>query len=78
MRKENVLKVYTGSKVTASLIKEKLENCGISAFLNTGYQKLLSEQPEKISQNTDVFVYKGDLAKAQQVVEEIYIDIMNT
>lgn len=77
MKKENVLKVFTGTTITATAIKERLEEAGIKAFLEDDlfYQDVLNNS-EKLPEKLDVYVAKQNLAEAQKVIEEAYIDVM--
>lgn len=75
---ENLHKVYTGPAITATAIKENLEDNGITVVLDDDFYAGDTPQDEApIVENLDVFVNKDDLGKAQQLIDEMYNDMMD-
>lgn len=77
-RNEEVHKVYTGPMVTAKMIKERLEDSGITAFQEDDfYSGEIPNTEDGVVEKLDVYVNKEDLVKAQQVIEETYTDLLD-
>ncbi|MFI2742267.1 hypothetical protein ACG2LH_05970 [Zhouia sp. PK063] len=75
---ENMHKIFTGPSVTATAVKENLEENGINAILDDDYNSGKSPEDEApIVENLDVFVHKDDLGKSQQLIDEMYNDLLD-
>ncbi len=66
-RKNNLIKVYTGTEVLVHILKDKLEQSGISAIIqNDSGDSFLRGTPTAI----DLYIQQFDLNKAEPIIQE--------
>jgi hypothetical protein len=68
---DNLVRVFTGSEVSAILLKGELESIGISALIQNDYQAgnsvgFMGGTPSAI----DLFIQESDLKEAEAIVNE--------
>jgi hypothetical protein len=69
--KTNLIKVYTGTELTADLLKGELEKAGVPATVQNDFQSgltggVLSGVPSAV----DVYIQENDLKKAKPVITD--------
>jgi hypothetical protein len=67
--KANLVKVYTGTEITANLLAEELEKAGVPATIRNDFKTglsggILSGVPSAV----DVYITETDLKKARPVI----------
>ena len=69
MKKESeLIKVYVGPETSAILLKNRLEEIGISAIIkNDSSEAFFGTAPAVI----DLYIQKSDLEQAEQIIKEI-------
>lgn len=77
LNNNEVLKVYTGSMISAKIISERLEDHGIENFQLDENSNTSFSNNTNIPENLDVYVHRKDLLKAQEVLEETYINLLD-
>ena len=78
MSDSEYVKIYTGNYIIVQLIKERLEDIGISPIVKdetesgrlAGFAAALHGQPE-------VYVHEKELSKAVKVVEAVRVEMEN-
>ena len=70
-KRDNLVRVFTGSEVSAILLKGELESIGISAMIQNDYQAgnaygFMGGTPSAI----DLFIQEADLKEAEAIVNE--------
>jgi Putative prokaryotic signal transducing protein len=68
---DNLIKVYSGTELTADLLKGELASIGIPAFVRNGFQSgitggFFGGTPYAI----ELFIRENDLTKAEPVINE--------
>jgi hypothetical protein len=65
--KDNLIRVYTGTEVLAFILKDKLEETGISTSIqNDSHDNFLQGVPTAI----DLYIQQFDLKKAKPIINE--------
>jgi hypothetical protein len=65
--KDNLIKVYTGPEVLVFILKDKLEEIGISTTIqNDSHDNFLQRAPTAI----DLYIQQFDLKKAEPIISE--------
>jgi hypothetical protein len=65
--KDNLIRVYTGNEVLVFILKDKLEETGISTTIqNDSHDNFLRGVPTAI----DLYIQQFDLKKAEPVISE--------
>ncbi|GLB49227.1 hypothetical protein [Neptunitalea lumnitzerae] len=78
MRLENGIKVFTGTEITATMIKERLIENGIKASLeDDDFYKDVVTNEQKVPEKLNVYVPRENVIQAQEVIEEAYVDLMD-
>jgi len=78
MSDSEYVKIYTGNYIIVQLIKERLEDIGISPIVKdetesgrlAGFAAALNGQPE-------VYVHEKELGKAVKIVEAVRVEMEN-
>lgn len=67
----NLIRVYTGTDITVNLLKEELEEAGISAMIQNDFNSGISAGFAGGTLSTiDLFIQESDLMKAQSIISE--------
>jgi hypothetical protein len=65
--KDNLIRVYTGTEVLVFILKNKLEETGISTTIqNDSYDNFLQGVPTAI----DLYIQQFDIKKAEPIISE--------
>lgn len=69
--RSNLISVFTGSAITANILKEKLEEAGIEASVRDEFEEALEAGFSAGSKcAAEVFILDSDKEKANPVIEE--------
>jgi hypothetical protein len=66
-KRDNLIKVFTGSEFSVFLLKAKLEDIGISAIVRNDFNGAFLGT---ISPAVDLFINESDLEKAEPLIKE--------
>ena len=72
---DNLIRVYTGSEVLVSILKDWLEEVGISALIRNDYQSgitvgFVSSVPSAV----DLYIQESDLKGAEPIIHKFIED----
>jgi len=71
----NLVRIFTGSEISAILLKGKLEDNGISALIQNDFQSGISAGfLGGIPSAIDLFIQESDLEKAEPIIKEFLQD----
>jgi len=66
-----MVRVYSGTELTAELLKDELESIGILGMLKNEYHSgVVAGFSGGVPASVDVFILEADLKKAMPVIEE--------
>ena len=69
--KDNLIRVFTGSEVSAILLKGELESIGISVFIQNDFQSgLAGGFAGGVPSAIDLYIQESDLKEAESIVNE--------
>ena len=69
--KTNLIRVFTGTDVVVSLLKEELESAGISSIIKNEYSSGLSAGfMGGVPSSIDLFIQELDMEKAESIITE--------
>lgn len=73
MRKDSLIKIYTGDEITVNRIKAELEDQGISTLVQNGFnQGLAAGFGGGIPSAIDLYVAESDFDNAIKIVDSIF------
>ena len=68
---DELLRIFTGSEVSAMLLKEELEQAGIPAMTQNDYQSgLMAGFGGGTPSSVDVYINESDMEKAEPVIDD--------
>lgn len=68
MKKESLIKVFTGSEASVILLKSRLEEIGVDSFIkNDSNDAALGTAPQLV----DLYIDKSKLMKAEPLIREM-------
>lgn len=69
MEDGQIIRVYSGSEITALLLKEELEQAGVMTMIKNDFQSgVIAGFAGGIPSDVDLYIDESDLAKAEPVV----------
>ena len=69
---KKTVKVFTGSEVTVSMLKEELENHEITSMMRSDFQSGISAGfSGGVPSATDLYVNSSDLEKAALIINDV-------
>jgi hypothetical protein len=75
--KANLIRVYTGTDVLVNLLKDELENTGISCMIQNDFNSGISAGfSGGLSSGIDLFIQEFDMMKAEPIINE-FVKINN-
>ncbi len=74
-KENNLIRVFTGTEVLVYLLKERLEEVGVSALIKNDFQSgitvgLVSGVPSAI----DLYIRESDIIEAEPIINEFILD----
>ena len=69
--KSNLIRVYSGTELTVNLLKDELENFGISSMIQNDFNSGVSAGfSGGVSSSVDLFILELDMEKAESIISE--------
>lgn len=73
----DLIRVYTGTELTANLLKDELNSFGISGMIRNGFNSGISAGfSGGLPSSVDFYIQESDLEKAESIIRE-FIEINN-
>jgi len=68
---DNLIRIYTGSEVLVIILKEQLEEIGISTLIKNDYQSGISVGfVASVPSAIDLYIQESDLTEAEPIINE--------
>lgn len=68
---DNLIRVFTGSEVLVIILKERLDEVGISALIKNDYQSGISVGfVASVPSAIDLYIQESDLKEAEPIINE--------
>lgn len=68
---KKLIRIYTGSEISAMLLKAELEEMGVSAMTqNDNISGIESSFVGNVRKETDLYIYESDYSKVEELVAE--------
>jgi hypothetical protein len=68
---DELIRIYTGSEVSAMLLMGELEQAGIPAMTQNDYQSgLMAGFPGGVPSAVDVYINESDMTRAEPVIDD--------
>jgi hypothetical protein len=68
---DNLIRIYTGSEVLVIILKEQLEEIGISSLIKNDYQSGISVGfVASVPSAIDLYIQESDLPEAEPIINE--------
>ena len=69
MEEGPIIRVYSGSEITALLLKEELEQAGVMSMIKNDFQSgVIAGFAGGVPSDVDLYIEESDLAKAEPIV----------
>lgn len=69
--KSNLIRVYSGTELTVNLLKDELNNFGISSMIQNDFNSGISAGfSGGVPSSVDLFIQEFDMEKAAQILRE--------
>jgi len=67
----NLVKVFTGSELTVNLLREELENIGVTSIIKDEFSSgIAAGFVAGIPSSVDLYIQESDVQEAQPLIEE--------
>jgi hypothetical protein len=70
MKKNKLIRVYTGTEMTVSLLKDELEKVGIPGMIQNDFASGVSAGIGGVPSSIDLFIQELDLEKTGPIISE--------
>ena len=69
--RDNLIRVFTGSEILVIILKERLDEAGISALIKNDYQSGISVGfVASVPSAIDLYIQESDLKEAEPIINE--------
>lgn len=67
---DNIIRIYTGTEITVNLLKDELEQVGISGVIQNDFESGTSAGIGGNPSAIDLFIQESDLKKAKSILAD--------